>query len=167
VLEERCLPATMEMISNASSFPYAAAVEIVTTFPNSTRVGSGAMVDGTHVLTAGHMVYDPRYGGWATAITVYAGMTDRNQYNVQASGKWARTLQSFNDDMDWEWKNRGDDLHRAGNGDFGMITLGTDIGARTGSFAYGYDDGNSFAGWSLNTLGYPATNYSGYNQYYE
>src|SRR5438309_1418587 len=56
-LEERIVP-SMDRIYTATSFPYSAAVHIVATFNDGTYIGSGAMVDGTHVLTAGHMVFD-------------------------------------------------------------------------------------------------------------
>jgi hypothetical protein len=165
VLEGRCLP-SMTLITNASTFPFSAAVHIESTFPNrQTYFGSGAMVDGTHVLTAGHMVFDESLGGWATQITLYAGMTGRNSSVAIASGTWERTFTSYVNDNVSAWQRNHDNRHVAGDGDIGMITSSTDISSRTGYFAYGYDDGTNFAGSILNTLGYPAQNYPGVNQY--
>ncbi len=162
-LEERCVPSTMTQITNASAFPNSAAVKVVSVFPNGQAFGgSGAMVDGTHVLTAGHMVFNASDGGWASQVTVYAGMTSSNNYVAEASAKWERTFTSFiNDDY------VNSESHDPGDGDIGLITLSTNIGSRTGWFGMGYDDGNSFAGWDLNTLGYPGVNYSGVNQYFQ
>ncbi len=162
-LEQRCVP-SMTQITNASTFPFSAAVEIRSIFPDtpagSYEQGSGAMIDGDHVLTAGHMVYNASEGGWATQVAVYAGMTSANSYVVEAFAKYERTFDSFISDS-----QINSNAHSPGDGDIGLLTLGANIGSQTGWFGFGCDDGDSFAGTSLNTLGYPGVNYNGVSQY--
>jgi V8-like Glu-specific endopeptidase len=56
---------------SAAGLPYSPVCQIIETFPNGRTQGvSGFMVDKTHVLTAGHAVYNAAFGGWITSATV-------------------------------------------------------------------------------------------------
>ena len=65
--------------------------------------------------------------------------------------------------------NLGNTDHNPGDGDIGLITLNAPIGNQTGHFGLGYNDDDSFAGETLNTIGYPGAGnqnpYSGDNGY--
>ena len=57
-------------VAAGSPAPFSAIVKLDITYPDGEDfVGTGAMIDSYHVLTAGHVVYSNTHGGWATSIT--------------------------------------------------------------------------------------------------
>lgn len=63
-LECRSVPSLTYVSSTA--FPWSSIAKLYITMPNGRMyVGSGAMVDQFHVLTAGHVIYSSSDGGWA------------------------------------------------------------------------------------------------------
>src|SRR5579862_5237529 len=69
-LEDRLMP-SLTAVPAHTIYPYTAVCEVQVTYPNGgTFVGSGAMVDSYHLLTAAHMLYEPQNGGWANSIRV-------------------------------------------------------------------------------------------------
>src|SRR4051794_31036074 len=71
-LEARLTPSST-WITNASTYPARAVVHLDVTFADGTRAsGTGSMIDRFHVLTAGHMVYASKHGGWARSIDLQA-----------------------------------------------------------------------------------------------
>jgi len=153
----------MKRIEAGDAFPYSAVVRVVTTFPDrQTFVGSGAVIDRYHVLTAGHCVYNARHGGWAKEQRVYAGQTGSTKPFKVARGVNNRTFTSFIDDD----KASKDGRHVPGDGDIGLITLDRALGDETGWFGFGWDDDAFFNGRSMYKAGYPAAQgYSGYDMY--
>jgi V8-like Glu-specific endopeptidase len=159
-LEERLTPSNT-WINNGNIYPYSAAVHLLMTFPSGRSfIGSGALIDRFHVLTAGHCTYDSREGGWARSITVYAGETNGSTYVGTANATYMRTFNSFiNDD-----RSSSTGSHTPGDGDIGLITLDRTLGDRTGWFGYGYNNNSSFfTNLSVTKLGYPGSPYSGVN----
>jgi len=161
-LEERCVPsqANMTQITDASSFPYSAVVQVESIFPHTPQgyftEGTGALIDPTHVLTAGHVLYDPSLGGWATSVYVFAGMTSQDQYVAAATASGERVFTNFINDVNTQWSVWHTVNHNPGDGDIGLVTLNAPIGEQVGAYYFGYQDLNSFAGQTLNTIGYPA-----------
>src|SRR5262249_44172674 len=74
VLESReLLP--LSPVSTTAPFPYSAIVKLYITYPdNKGFVGSGAIIDNFHVLTAGHNTYSAADGGFAKSIHVIPEM---------------------------------------------------------------------------------------------
>ena len=166
----------MTQITNASTYPASAVVMIQSIFPDTpagyVEEGTGAMVGADQVLTAGHCLYNYALGGWATQVTVYAGTTSNssNGYLYSTSGTYMQVEPSYFNDSEYYWQNGQLDGHLPGDGDIGLLTLSTPIGNQTGAFNLGYNDGDSFAGENLNTIGYPAVGNSnawdnGYNMW--
>jgi V8-like Glu-specific endopeptidase len=152
----------MERIESADAFPLTAVVHIEITFPDGFRaIGSGDVVDRTHVLTAGHVVFASHHGGWAKAWSVYAGRTGATTPFEVAHGVKARTFTSFIDDD----KASTDGRHKPGDGDVGLITLDRPLGDETGWFGFGVQDDDFFAGRALYKAGYPGKPYSGRDLY--
>jgi V8-like Glu-specific endopeptidase len=153
----------MKRIEAGDAFPYSAVVRVVTTYPDrQTFVGSGALIDRYHVLTAGHCVYNARHGGWAKDQRVYAGQTGSTKPFKVAHGVNNRTFNSFIDDD----KASKDGKHMPGDGDIGLITLDRALGDETGWFGFGWDDDDFFNGRSMYKAGYPAAQgYSGFDLY--
>ncbi|WP_448266096.1 trypsin-like serine protease [Nostoc sp. DSM 114159] len=118
--------------------------------------GSGAMIDSYHFLTAGHCVYDTRYGGWADKIEVMLGSkgniiagTNRADYEYYSEAKSVYT-RSFDG-----WTQGDQTKSETFQYDIGLVTLDRNIGNFTGWFNYGYDD-NLSSGTLVNVTGYPS-----------
>src|SRR5262249_47658918 len=61
----------LSLVPNPSDYPWRVNVQVNITFPDGmTYGGSGALIDATHVITAGHVVFDPDHGGFADSIEV-------------------------------------------------------------------------------------------------
>jgi hypothetical protein len=84
-LEERSLPSASPLTSiHPGNFlvphavtPSAGVVELEVIYPdNQVALGTGAMLDSTHVLTAGHVLYSARDGGYAKDVFVLSSTSD-------------------------------------------------------------------------------------------
>jgi hypothetical protein len=74
LLEDRVVP-SLTPVSPYAGYLYSAVVEVHVWFlDGKSYVGSGAMIDSFHVLTAAHMLYSYADGGWATMIQVIPNM---------------------------------------------------------------------------------------------
>ena len=131
-------------VSPTTSFPWRTICKLYITFPDGTSGGgSGAIIDGYHILTAGHCVYHHSYGGWATSIKVVPGLDDSYMpYNYA----WAINARTYTG-----WTVDRDTKH-----DWAVLTLDRNIGNYTGWM------GRMTALWLnsvytgiLNTAGYP------------
>lgn len=103
-------------ISPTTPYPWRTICTLVLTFPDGSVGGcSGAIIDGYHVLTAGHCVYSHDHGGWATSVRVVPGLDgDKMPYNYA----WATRLRSYAG-----WTEDGDHRH-----DWALITLDRNVG---------------------------------------
>jgi V8-like Glu-specific endopeptidase len=158
VLEGRETP-SLTPVSPTAGYPYNSIVKLIMTFPDN-RVfnGSGALIDGFHVLTAGHCMYSAADGGWARSIQVIPEMNGTFQPFGSAWMTYERTYSSFTN------YSAGHPGRTATNiRDIGLLTLDRSIGTRTGWMGWGYDDNDNHfaAGRVFNTAGYPAS--AGYN----
>src|SRR5262245_55795438 len=69
-LEARDTP-SLTPVGASAGYLWTSIVKLEITFPDSrVVVGSGALVDRFHVLTAGHNTYSSADGGWARSIKV-------------------------------------------------------------------------------------------------
>jgi V8-like Glu-specific endopeptidase len=162
-LDERLLP-SLTPLSPSAGFPYSAVTEVQVTFPDrKVFVGSGAMVDSFHALTAAHMLYSSRDGGWATSIKVTPDMYYSSSPYGVAWGTYERV------DPSWpSWSQGHPGQTSASVEDIGLVTLNSTIGFRTGCFGFGYSNNPSFyANAQFETAGYPASyGYNGQQMYY-
>ncbi|MBA8770796.1 trypsin-like serine peptidase [Staphylococcus coagulans] len=109
-------------VSNYKDSPYRQVVLLNMTFPDGkTYIGSGTMVGDNAVLTAGHNVYSKGVG-FATKITVYAGVNGQNYEIGKAESKKLMTLKQWQDSED-------------SNYDMALITLDSDLGKKTGTLS--------------------------------
>ncbi|MEH2083455.1 MAG: trypsin-like serine protease [Nostoc sp.] len=160
-------------VSNTTTFPFSAIGKIrirwkgpdgiIDTADDIIVNGSGAMIDPYHFLTAGHCVYDTRYGGWADKIEVMLGSkgniiagTNRADYEYYSEAKSAYT-RSFEG-----WTQGDQTKSETFQYDIGLVTLDRNIGNFTGWFNYGYDD-NLSSGTLMNVTGYPADKFDSNN----
>ncbi|MBN3879378.1 MULTISPECIES: trypsin-like serine protease [unclassified Nostoc] len=153
-------------VSNTITFPFSAIGKmrirwkgpdgVIDTADDIIVNGSGAMIDSYHFLTAGHCVYDTRYGGWADKIEVMLGSkgniiagTNRADYEYYSEAKSVYT-RSFEG-----WTQGDQTKSETFQYDIGLVTLDRNIGNFTGWFNYGYDE-NLNSGTLMNVTGYPS-----------
>src|SRR5262249_55927524 len=117
-------------------------------------MGSGAMVDNDHVLTAAHCVYSAQHGGFAKVINVYAGKNGNTWY-ASTTKLFARVFTAYYQ------QDNADPFHPHSDYDMGLITLRNAIGNSTGWFGMEVRR-PSF----LNTAGFPGDKYNGEYMYY-
>ncbi len=68
-------PDDRERITNTDEYPWSSICKLYITAADNTKwIGSGAIIDEFHVLTAGHNVYSHDNGGWASSVEVVPGM---------------------------------------------------------------------------------------------
>ena len=62
-------------VTNTTVYPYKTVCYLEVTFPDGTTslYGTGVLVYKDVVLTAGHVVYQPKHGGYATKVAVFPG----------------------------------------------------------------------------------------------
>jgi glutamyl endopeptidase len=106
-------------INNTNIFPYQAIVLIVTNEGNC----SGYLIGPHTVITAGHCVYDPATGGWATNVKVYAGANGNTIHAPMAYASQLRSVKAWTEDQ----KDRSD---------YGAVILGSNLGDTVGWFGW-------------------------------
>lgn len=124
-------------VTNTTSYPYSAIAHIESDIGGCT----GWLIGPHTVATAGHCIYDPGTGRWASWAKVYPG---RNGSSTPYGYANATNFYSVSG-----WTQNGDT-----NYDYGAIKLDRDIGNSTGWFGYRYASG-SMNGIAQNISGYP------------
>jgi len=147
-------------ITDTTVYPWRTICKLLITMPDTTQwMGSGALIGcqdghGYHVLTAGHCVYDPDHGGWASSIEVIPGLDDNYMPYFSA---WSTYMRSYTG-----WTQYQDHQH-----DWAVITLDRNIGDYTGwmgRMTAAYTDA-MYTG-VLNTAGYPGDK-GGWTMWYD
>jgi hypothetical protein len=145
-LEERSLmsasPIAPTAVVNAPTIAATSAlmgvVELEVTYPDhQTAVGTGAMIDCSHVLTAAHLLYSAKDGGYATSIEAIPAADGLGHPVGVAYGTYER--------VDPSWLSYNPSHPGATSPtveDIGLVTLNQPIGNSTGWFNLGQ---NNFA----------------------
>ena len=140
------------IVSNTTLFPYRTSCLLVITFPDGISYGSGNLISSDTVLTAGHCVYDTRYGGWATRIEVYAGRNGSYSPFGKANSKSFYTLDRWINLISKEYDYREYDI--------GYIKLDQKLGKTTGWLGLTTTLSND-----ISLTGFPAPRDRGYKMY--
>jgi uncharacterized repeat protein (TIGR02543 family) len=146
----------LELITDPEVYPWSVNVKIYITFPSGNYVGSGVLIDGKYVLTAGHCVYEHEGdGAWASSIRVVPAYENGIEHYGDAYGISFTTWTGWVSSQDFDW-------------DLGFIELDRPVGALAGWHGYGYNDTDSFfTDNTFHNLGYPAASpYDGEYMYY-
>lgn len=141
-------------------YPWSAIVSIQATFPNGqSYIGSGALVGPNDVLTAGHVLYSPDDGGYATSVAVIPGRYGWYEPYGRIAAKSIQVDQTFVGERAFTWV--------AENHDYGIITLGTNIGNSTGWLGTGYiTNPAGLVGRYVESAGYPGDYFNGWDGSY-
>lgn len=107
---------------------------------NGNHVGSGFLLYGSHVGTAGHCLYDPKdLGGWAKSVIVIPSYTNGSYPYGSAASTSLETGGNWHDNNDM-------------SDDWGIVHLNT-------AFTIGHlsltAPGDSIQGWTVRDQGYP------------
>ena len=149
-------PDDRSKVSPATSFPWRTICKLeITAADMSTFIGSAAIIDENHILTAGHCVYIHDHGGWAYSIRVIPGKDGASEPYGSALATYMRTYTGWTD-------------YESYNHDWAVVTLDSNIGSTTGWM--GRRTGDSSSSWytgTLNTAGYPGDLDSGLCMYYD
>jgi V8-like Glu-specific endopeptidase len=167
-LDERIVP-TLTLVPRSAGFPYTSIVKVVATFPNGTTWGgTGAVIDGFHVLTAAHNVYNHYRGKWATSIQIIPKMDGTYKPFGTAYATYKRTYASFATFSKNNPPTAGNPNPTATYAnDIALLTLNRRVGNQTSWMSWGYDNNNArfAAGRIFNTAGYPGSPYDGQRMY--
>jgi glutamyl endopeptidase len=142
-------------INNTNQYPWSAIVSLYIESPAGNGIGTGFFIGPKTIATCGHCVYirpqgNPSGNTWATRITVMPG---RNDSAATAPGKLPfgsvvaprSGLRSVTG-----WIDSGDNQF-----DYGVITLDTELGQRTGWFGFGVYTDAQLKAMTGNLSGYP------------
>jgi V8-like Glu-specific endopeptidase len=140
-------------LNPVSGLAASAVVNLKVTFPDhQTVLGTGAMIDSYHVLTAAHMLYSAADGGYATSIVAAPGANGASTPFGVAYGTKERVDPSW---LSFSQAHPGSTSPSVE--DLGLITLDRTIGNSTGWFTIGYNNNNSFfKNATFQTAGYPS-----------
>jgi len=132
-----------EPVSDTDVYPWTTVAKVYSTFPDGLSVtGSAVLVGESQALTAGHVVYDDRHGGWATDVEVIPGF---DLGFAPFGSVYADEIRSFTgwiDDRDFAY-------------DFALLDLDDTIGDLTGWMGLAARDDADLFDNLLNTAGYP------------
>lgn len=137
-------------ITNTGKYPNRAIASLV--FHQSDGfdyICTGWFVSPTYVMTAGHCVFDPSLGTFATNMTVYPGRNGNTLPYGSATGIKLITTKC--------WKNTA-----SPECDYAIIKLNTSLGNTVGWFGFGwYSQNSSLQNKQVNVRGYPGDKPSG------
>ena len=136
--------------------PYKQVCYIQTYFPDGTVLrGSGTVVGANDVLTALHVVYDAKYGGWAKKIVVTpaADVDDHTgAFSAELGTYGASRVIGYSGN--WDTDGNGSPSPEESGHDLALIGLEVNLGNVTGSLGYSSSTASGFSG---TMLGYPAS----------
>ena len=162
------------VVESQNTFPWRTICKLYITASDGTNwVGSGAIIDDFHVMTAGHCAFLHDNGGWASSIEVVPAMDTSDDPSDPNGHAWVTFMRSYTG-----WTVSESDDH-----DWAVLTLDRNIGTFTGwmgrmtagSDSTIYDEDCNIAGyptdlssggrmWASGETGRGANEY---NHYYE
>jgi V8-like Glu-specific endopeptidase len=130
-------------VTNPNPYPWRVHGHIEMQFPNGKRyIGSGTMINNHHVLTAGHVVYSRKDGGWATSMTFQAARNNNSLPFGTVSATRLLSVKGWTDNNNTKY-------------DMGMMILANDLGNRTGWMGVISGPDRILTRYRVNVTGYP------------
>jgi glutamyl endopeptidase len=144
------------IINDTTSFPWRTICKLyITTQDDTYLIGSGAIIDEWHILTAGHCVYIHENGGWAKEVKIVPGMDGSYEPYGHTYASYFRAYTGWIEDEMVEH-------------DFAVVTLQAPLGNLTGWMGRktaAYTD--SIYTSTLNLAGYPSDLGGGRYMYFD
>lgn len=132
-------------IHNTTAYPWRTLCSLLVTAQDNTRwIGTGWLVGARTLITAGHVVYMHRHGGWAKNIEVIPGRNGGSRPYGSCTATHLRSVKG--------WTRKRKRSH-----DYGAVILprNCDYGNRLGYFGYANLGFSSLMGLKGNLAGYP------------
>ncbi len=134
-----------EIIEDPSQSPWKVNCKLLISANGGVGHGSGILIDGNHVLTAGHCVYNIDLDEWVDMIEVIPAYDEGVRPFGTAYSAQMFTWTGWTQAHDWNW-------------DMAVIKLDRPVGAITGWFPYDYNtDNNWYFSHTFHSTGYPVT----------
>ena len=146
-------------VYNNLGFPGRTIVKLyISASDGSNWVGSGAIIDDFHILTAGHCAFLPDNGGWASNIEIVAGMDTFDNPSDPYGSAWMVGMRSYT----------GWTVSESSQHDWAVLTLDRNIGSHTGWMGRQWAGSSSsiYTG-TMNVAGYPTDLSSGNRMYWD
>jgi glutamyl endopeptidase len=130
-------------IMDTAAWPFSALGHLIVTFPSGRQfIGSGTVVNRRHVLTAGHLVFSDRHGGWATSIQFNAAQNEAVLPFGSAFAVRLFTFKGWVEDQDRDY-------------DTGMLHLDRNLGNLTGWMGLITTGDADLSNHQITVAGYP------------
>ena len=141
------------IVSSTRSYPFAAVGSLEIEWSDGgVSSCSGALISPTHVLTAGHCVYDEEFDGYADFATFTPGQDGRFAPYGAADSKRMRVHPVYAKSQSY-------------NHDYALITLDEPIGNETDFFGYASYAPTFYTSTRMVTAGYPGDRSGGTRMY--
>ncbi len=140
-------------------YPWRTVVKIYTSAADGTNwIGSGAMIDNYHVLTAGHVAFLPDNGGWASQLEIVPGMDTSDTPPDPYGHAYATLMRSYT----------GWTVSESSQHDWAVITLDRNVGMYTGWMGRTTaGSSSSIYSGTMNVAGYPGDLFGGNRMYWD
>jgi V8-like Glu-specific endopeptidase len=131
-------------IADTTAFPWATVCKVVSTFPDGTAVtGSAVLISERFALTAGHVIHDRGFGGFAETVTVVPAYDHGDAPFGEFTAVDITSFVGFTRDRDYDW-------------DFALLELDGTPGATAGFLGLAAYDDPYLQGLTVNTAGFPS-----------
>ena len=147
------------VVVDNSVYPWRTVVKLyISASDGSNWVGSGAIIDNFHVLTAGHCAFLPDNGGWASTIEILPGMDTADTPSDPYGHAWVTNMRSYT----------GWTVSESSEHDWAVLTLDRNIGMYTGWMGrITASSSSSIYTETMNVAGYPTDLSSGGRMYWD
>lgn len=133
------------LVKNTKIWPYCATGLIEIDFPLGSGTGTGFLIGSGLMLTAGHCVFLPKYGGWIKKIRFAPGFSGTLSSSIgyaEASRIW----------IPQQWKNSTDSEY-----DIAIVQLSSNrFTENCGYYGFGYFNDTQLSNLMVSITGYPS-----------
>lgn len=133
-----------EKIANTSVYPWSSVVKLLFVGADGENyIASGFMIGPNTVVTAGHCVYNNKWGGWVKSMTVIPALNGTSRPYGSANAI------AYECGGEWYKNNNNQD-------DWGIVRINANLGNKTGWMGLRWQSA-SYNGQAVTSIGYPAS----------
>jgi V8-like Glu-specific endopeptidase/pimeloyl-ACP methyl ester carboxylesterase len=130
---------------NPASWPSSVHCKLLIHFGGTVHEASGVLIDSRAVVTSGHVLYNPAWGGWADQVEVIPAYSAPNKPFGNAMGAYFSVVEH------WYYQDEYKEQF-----DLGMVLLGRPVGALTGWYGFASASDDFFFSHNFWNFNYPA-----------